>query len=93
MQNLTAEERETIIRYSYADDIAIVFTYDKPLQKKLTSLVKEREDIAIIEQGDEWTEYKVPKKWVKVRPPKQVNMTEEQKQAAAKRLMESRKLK
>ena len=90
MQNLTAEERETIIRYSYADDKAIIFTYDRALRNKLNKLAEENADIKIVKDGDDWMEYEVDKKWIKVSPPRKVNMTDKQRKEAAERLAKSR---
>jgi hypothetical protein len=90
MSNLSNYEKETIINYNYSEDIASVYTFDRKLQNKLNKLVGTRKDIIIIRQGDEWAEYKVPKNFIKVSPPRQVNYTDEQKAAMAERLAAAR---
>lgn len=93
MSTLTPYERETIIAYSYGDNIASIFTYDRKLQNKLNKLAQTRSDVSIIKQDDECAEYEVPKNFVKVSPPRQVNYTDEQKTAMAERLAAARERK
>lgn len=88
--NLSKYERETIINFNEEEQVASVYTYNKRLQNKLNALLEERQDIKLIRSGDEWTEYEVPKKWIKVSPPRQVNYTEEQKAAIRARLQATR---
>ena len=86
-------ERETIINYNYEDDTASVYTFDRRLQNKLNKLIGIRTDVIISEQGDEWVTYIVPKNFIKVSPPRQVNYTDEQKAAMAERLAAAREKK
>jgi hypothetical protein len=90
MSALTPYERETHITYSYGDNIASVYTFDRKLQNKLNKLAQSRSDVVIIKQDEECTEYEVPKSFIKVSPPRQVNYTEEQKVAMAERLAAAR---
>lgn len=87
---LTAYERETIINYNYEDEYASVYTYDRALQNKLNKLLKTNDSIKVIRCGDDWCEYIVPKSWIKVSPPRQVNYTDEQRAAMAERLAAAR---
>lgn len=93
MSNLSNYERETIINYNYAEDTASVYTFDRKLQNKLNRLVNTRSDISIVAQEDEWVEYEVPKNFIKVSPPRQVNYTDEQRAAMAERLAAAREKK
>lgn len=93
MSDLSNYERETIINYSYGDDVASVYTFDRKLQNKLNKLIGARSDISIVAQEEEWVEYEVPKSWIKVSPPRQVNYTDEQKAAMAERLAAARERK
>lgn len=88
--NLTKYERETIINFNEEEQTASVFTYNRKLQNKLNALLDECQDIKLMRSGDEWTEYEVPKKWIKVSPPRSVNYTEEQKAEIAARLQATR---
>ena len=90
MSNISNYERETVINYNNEESTAQVFTYHRALQNKLNKLVGENPDISVLRQGDEWTEYIVPKKWIKVSPPRQPNYTNEQRAAMAERLATSR---
>ena len=93
MSNLSNYERETIINYNYAEDTASVYTFDRRLQNKLNKFLDVRSDVIIIRQGEEWVEYQVPKNFIKVSPPRQVNYTDEQKAAMAERLAAAREKK
>ena len=90
MTNLSNYERETIILYNNEEDMASVYTYHRALQNKLNKLVGVNPDISIKRQDEEYTEYILPKKWIKVSPPRQVNYTDEQKAAMAERLAAAR---
>lgn len=90
MSNLSNYEKETIINYNNEDGTASVFTYHRALQNKLNKLLGTNPDISVLRQGDEWTEYLVPKSWIKVSPPRQVNYTDEQRAAMAERLAAAR---
>lgn len=86
MSNLSNYERETIITYNNEEGTATVYTYHKALQNKLNKLVGTNKDISIERQDDESITYIVPKRWIKVQPPRQMNYTDEQKAAMAARL-------
>ena len=90
MSTLTPYERETCINYSYGDDTASVYTFDRKLQNKLNKLAKDRTDVIIVKNDGESTEYELPKSFIKVSPPRQVNYTEEQRAAMAERLAAAR---
>lgn len=90
MSNLSNYEKETIINYNNEDGTAQVFTYHRALQNKLNKLLGINPDISVLRQGDEWTEYLVPKSWIKVSPPHQVNYTDEQRAAMVERLAAAR---
>ena len=90
MSNLLNYEKETIINYNNEESIAQVFTYHRALQNKLNKLIGVNPDISVLRRGDEWTEYIVPKTWIKVSPPRQVNYTDEQRTAMAERLAAAR---
>lgn len=93
MSNLSNYEKETIINFNEGDQTASVYTYSRRLQNKLNKLVGVNPDISIERQDDECTTYIVPKKWIKVSPPRQVNYTDAQKAAMAERLAAAREKK
>lgn len=87
----TNYERETIINYNNEEKTASVYTWNKTLIKKLTKLL-DRDDIEMRPGSDEeCASFIVPKSWIKVSPPKTMNYTDEQRQAAAERLSQARK--
>ena len=85
MSDLSNYEKETVINYNNEESTAQVFTYHRALQNKLNKLVGVNPDILVLRRGDEWTEYIVPKTWIKVSPPRQVSYTDEQRAAMAER--------
>lgn len=90
MAHLDKYERETIINFNEAETTASVYTFNRSLQSKLNKLLSSNPDISLKYSDEERAEYIVPKKWIKVSPPRQVNLTDEQRAAAAERLSASR---
>lgn len=90
MAHLDKYERETIINFNEAESTASVYTFNRSLQSKLNKLLSSNPDISLKYSDEERAEYIVPKKWIKVSPPRQVNLTDEQRAAAAERLSASR---
>lgn len=90
MAHLDKYERETIINFNEAETTASVYTFNRSLQSKLNKLLSSNPDISLKYSDEERAEYIVPKKWIKVGPPRQVNLTDEQRAAAAERLSASR---
>lgn len=80
------EERETIITYNEAEPTASVYTMNGALIRKLDGLAQTRPDDArrVKNYPDGAQEYEVPKKWVKISPPRVYS--EEQKHAMEERL-------
>ena len=87
---LTSYERETIINFNEEEKTASIYTYNKALRNKRNKLVGVNPDIHVIRSSDEMSEFEVPKSWIKVSPPKQVNLSDEQRAAIAARLQASR---
>lgn len=80
---LSRYEKETIINFNEADGFAIVYTYNVKLLKQLSGLESRSPDCRVITSGEDFCEYKVPKSWIKIRPPRQYS--EEQKAIMAER--------
>ena len=70
--NRSRLEQETIFLFNEEEKTASVYTFNKPLQRKLVSLAKERPEECYLEQPqnalDGAVEYIIPKKWIKIRP-------------------------
>lgn len=83
--NIPKEERETIITYNEAEPVASVYTMNGALIRKLEGLTESRPDEArrVKNHPDGAQEYEVPKKWIRVQPPRV--LTDEQKVAMTAR--------
>ena len=74
-------ERETIITFNDAEKKASYYTCNKARMEQLKELAKEYPDAVKITRDEDWCmEADMPKKWVKIKPPRK--LTEEQKQSA-----------
>ena len=86
--NLTKYEQETIINYNNEEKTASVFTYDKSLIRKLDKRLSEMPDMKLIRRGEDFAEYSLPKKWIKVAFPRQYS--DEQRAKMAERMKAAR---
>lgn len=84
----TGEEKETIINYNQAESEASVWTFDPKVIRTLRKMAEERPDeCKVVKEGpEESVEFSVPKKWVKVKPPKKMELSEERKAQMAEHL-------
>lgn len=92
-----ADPKETCINYVAEDDTA---TFCSSEQKWINKIIKlhgqhpdEVEIIYLPEDNYGMLYAEIPKKWLKVSPPRQVNYTDEQKAAMAERLAAAREKK
>lgn len=70
-------ERETIITFNDAEKKASYYTCNKARMAQLKELAKEYPDAVKITRDEDWcVEADLPKKWVKIKPPRK--LTEEQ---------------
>lgn len=91
--NLTLAEQETIITFDEESKTANVYTCRKALQRRLMQLAIDRPDeCKVVKTSREGLaiDFEVPKKWIKVSPPRTVNLTEEQRAKLAERLSYAR---
>ena len=78
------EELETIISFNETPELADIETPNATLKTKLAQYLEEYpDDIKLVSSNGEFDRYLIPKKWVKIRPPRK--MTEEQRAAAIER--------
>lgn len=82
--SLSKYEQETIINYNNEDKTANIFTYDKSLIRKIESHMSDYPDIKLLRKGEDFAEYTLPKKWVKVGFPRQ--LSDEQRTEMANRM-------
>lgn len=89
---LTKEERETVIIFNEASDMAILDTASLPMMRKMGKLCDEFPDVyKVVKTDGRGARYELPKNLITVRRPRKVEMTEEQRRAAADRLQGVRK--
>ena len=86
--SLTKYEQETIINYNNEEKTASIFTYDKSLIRKLDKRLAEMSDMELIRRGEDFAEYSLPKKWIKVAFPRQYS--DEQRAEMAERMKAAR---
>lgn len=73
MSNLTRYEQETMINFNEEEATASVFTHNRTLRRKLEQLAQERPEECRPFRVSRWgeaVEYIIPKKWVKIIPPR-----------------------
>lgn len=88
-----ASERETSIDFMADENFITVYTCEKKYIRRIMQLKEKYPKKVQILYGeeDEYISVKMPKSWFKFpKPKKSVNMTEEQKQAAAERMKRAR---
>lgn len=83
MSKLSRIERETVINYNQAEDMAVMTTADTVVIRRMKKLAEKNDKITERKLSSEFVEFTFPKKWVKVRLPRE--MTDEQRQAASER--------
>lgn len=87
--NYSKYERETIILMNDAENTANISTYQRHWIARLLKIAEEKpNEVTIVKKEEDYLEIIVPNKYVKVRPPRFVS--DEQREAASKRLAEYR---
>lgn len=84
--DLTKYEQETIINYNQEEKIASCYTMDRALIRRLDTLAEKHKEITLLRTDDGMREYTFPKKWIKVRAPKE--LSDEQRENMAKKARE-----
>lgn len=91
---LSKLERETIITYNEAEAEAEIYTYNRPLQRKLERLALERpEEVKILCADRTGSKtFRLPKKFVSVRAARQISpeLREKMAQVAKERFLDHR---
>lgn len=77
-------ERETIFNYNMAEDVCYLDTFDSALIRRMDVLASQNPCCQATGRGEGWAKYTFPKKWIKVRPPRE--LTEKQKAAVIRNL-------
>lgn len=66
-------EQETIINYNQEEILAELYTCDASLIRKLNKLCEKHSTITVTKSDEYSKTYSFPKKWVKIRPPRQLS--------------------
>lgn len=86
--------RETSVEYISCDDHATFYSSEAKWIRKIKTLQSEYPtDITIINQDDDSIIVHIPKSWLKIKPPRKMTLTDEQRAAAAERMSNARKKK
>lgn len=83
--------KETSIDYLTCDSYAVFYSGETKWINKMRGLAKQYPDEVRIQQDNDWglIAY-IPRNWMKVAPPRKINLTEEQRKQRAERLFASR---
>jgi hypothetical protein len=92
INSLSASERETVITYSEENNIATVYTCQRPMMTKMDRLCKSNPDTYKLIKSDEYSKtYSMPKSLISFRSSKvKREYSEEQRKVMADRLRQSR---
>ncbi len=94
MIHLSPEEQETIINFNEGENLASVYTHNRALLSKLQRLSEQHPEACKLQStchGGRAAEYLLPKKWVKISPPRKSKpLSEERKKALAEQLQRAR---
>jgi len=88
--SLTPYERETVISMNDEEDVAYVTSSQGPVWTRMRKLGIQPDREEKLDGTAVTKFYTVPKKWVKISPPRQVGMTEEERKAIGERLKATR---
>ena len=69
----TKYEMETIYNYNQEEPLASCYTMDKALIRRMDALAQKHKEITVIKSSEGLREYTFPKKWIKVKIPRQLS--------------------
>jgi hypothetical protein len=88
---ITENFRETAINYLTCDEYATFYSGEDKWKRKMRKYAEKYTDYVRITQDNDWGLIaQIPRTWLKVSPPRRLNMTDEQRAAAAERLANAR---
>lgn len=79
MSRLTKEEQETVFLYNQASKECSVCTSDPALIRKLNALAEKDHCVVRTSETESFSEYRMPKRYLKVKAPRQYSNEEKQK--------------
>lgn len=93
MRSVPLEEQEVTINLypPQTDECADVFSSIPTWTRRMHKLAEKHPDDVTITPVSDGIVARVPRKWIRVSPPRQVNMTEEKRQEIVRRMTEVRR--
>lgn len=83
--------KETAFDYLSCDHYATLSTTEPKWIRKIKSLQQSHpKDIQIIKESEDGILVHIPKSWMKISPPRKMNLTDEQRLAAGERMKNAR---
>lgn len=80
----TLIEQETNINFNAESDQCVIYTAYYPMIRKLEKLMEQYPDeVKLVRKTDDDIQVELPKKWIRIKPPRE--MSEEQRQKCAER--------
>ena len=76
--SITKYEQETIYNYNQEEPLASCYTMDRALIRRLDALAEKHKEITVLRAYEGVREYTFPKRWIKVKTPRQ--LSEEKRQ-------------
>ena len=70
MLSLTNHEKETIILFNDAEEMAEIYTCNSAWKNKLDKLCQNTKEITLLKEDKHSKTYNFPKKWIKVKRPR-----------------------
>lgn len=91
MRTVPTEEQETTINMEAQSKTAEIYTCEPNTIRTMEKLAEAHPDEVVIERPDDYgIIVRLPRKWVRVNPPKKMNYTEEQLKEKAEKMREFR---
>lgn len=85
------EAYETAVNHIAGDNYCTVFTNEQRWKSRVRKLAEQHPGEATITKDNDWGLFAtIPASWLKLAPPRKVNMTDERKAELAARLKEAR---
>lgn len=86
--------RETSVEYISSEDYATFFSNEAKWVRQINTLLEQYPtEVTLIHKDYDSIVVHVPKSWLKIKPPRKMTLTDEQRAAAAERMSNARKKK
>ena len=91
MRTTPTEEQETTINMEAVSKTAEIYTCEPNMVRKLEKLAEAHPDEVVLERPDDYgIIVRLPRKYIKVQPPKKCNFSEETLKAMSERLRQAK---